>query len=66
MQDHTPFFQDRNLAPVFPSRAQQHQMEGIRGFYEHLITEFQRSPTDPLHLVLLLKDIRRTLKAFGT
>jgi hypothetical protein len=33
---------------------------GCRGFYEHLIPEFERSPTDPLHL-LLLKDIRRTL-----
>ncbi|WP_259721006.1 hypothetical protein [Synechococcus sp. CS-1328] len=32
-----------------------------RGFYEHLIPEFDRSPTDPLHLLLLLKDIRRTL-----
>jgi GNAT superfamily N-acetyltransferase len=32
-----------------------------REFYEHLIPEFERSPTDPLHLLLLLKDIRRTL-----
>jgi GNAT superfamily N-acetyltransferase len=32
-----------------------------RGFYEHLIPEFERSPTDPLHLLLLLKDICRTL-----
>ena len=32
-----------------------------RSFYEHLIPEFERSPTDPLHLLLLLKDIRRTL-----
>ena len=32
-----------------------------RTFYEHLIPEFERSPTDPLHLLLLLKDIRRTL-----
>jgi GNAT superfamily N-acetyltransferase len=32
-----------------------------RGFYEHLVAEFERSPTDPLHLLLLLKDIRRTL-----
>lgn len=31
-----------------------------RGFYEHLIPEFKRSPTDPLHLLLLLKDIRCT------
>jgi GNAT superfamily N-acetyltransferase len=42
------------------------ESEQARGFYEHLIPEFQRSPTDPLHLVLLLKHIRRTLKAFGT
>ncbi|MCX5969695.1 MAG: GNAT family N-acetyltransferase [Cyanobacteria bacterium] len=37
------------------------ESEQARGFYEHLIPEFERSPTDPLHLVLLLKDIRRTL-----
>lgn len=35
--------------------------EQARSFYEHLIPEFERSPTDPLHLLLLLKDIRRTL-----
>lgn len=28
--------------------------------YEYLMPEFERSPTDPLHL-LLLKEIRRTL-----
>jgi GNAT superfamily N-acetyltransferase len=37
------------------------ESEQARGFYEHLVAEFERSPTDPLHLVLLLKDIRRTL-----
>jgi len=37
------------------------ESEQARGFYEHLIPEFGRSPTDPLHLLLLLKDIRRTL-----
>jgi len=37
------------------------ECEQARGFYEHLIPEFERSPTDPLHLLLLLKDIRRTL-----
>ena len=36
------------------------ESEQARSFYEHLIPEFERSPTDPLHL-LLLKDIRRTL-----
>ena len=32
-------------------------------FYRHLIPEFETSPTDELHLVLLLKDIKRTLQA---
>lgn len=31
-----------------------------RAFYLHLVPEFEPSPTDPLHLVLLMKDIRRT------
>jgi GNAT superfamily N-acetyltransferase len=39
------------------------ESEQARGFYEHLIPEFERSPTDPLHLLLLLKDIRRTLRS---
>jgi len=39
------------------------ESEEARGFYEHLIPEFERSPTDPLHLLLLLKDIRRTLSS---
>ncbi len=30
-------------------------------FYLHLVPEFEQSPTDDLHLVLLLKDIRRTM-----
>ncbi|MGH9380233.1 MAG: GNAT family N-acetyltransferase [Thermoanaerobaculia bacterium] len=33
-----------------------------RHFYLHLIPEFEESPTDELHLVLLLKDIKRTLQ----
>lgn len=37
------------------------ESEQARSFYEHLIPEFERSPTDPLHLLLLLQDIRRTL-----
>ena len=37
------------------------ESEQDRSFYEHLIPEFVSSPTDPLHLLLLLKDIRRTL-----
>lgn len=38
------------------------ETENARNFYRHLIPEFESSPTDPLHLVLLLKDIRRSLK----
>ena len=34
-----------------------------RDFYYHLVPEFEQSPTDDLHLVVLVKDIRRTLKA---
>ena len=37
------------------------ESEQARSFYEHLIPEFERSPTDSLHLLLLLKDIRHTL-----
>lgn len=33
-----------------------------RDFYLHLVPEFEPSPTDELHLVLLMKDIRRTLR----
>jgi len=33
-----------------------------RDFYVHLIPEFERSPTDDLHLVLLMKDILKTLR----
>jgi GNAT superfamily N-acetyltransferase len=32
-------------------------------FYRHLVPEFETSPTDELHLVLPLKDIKRTLQA---
>jgi hypothetical protein len=33
-----------------------------RNFYIHLVPEIEPSPTDQLHLVLLMKDIRRTLR----
>jgi hypothetical protein len=42
------------------------ESEQARGFYEHLIPEFERSPTDPLHLLLLLKDIRGKLGSINT
>ncbi len=32
-----------------------------KAFYRHLVPELAESPTDPLHLVLLMKDIRATL-----
>lgn len=39
------------------------ESEAARGFYHHLVPEFETSPTDELHLVLLLKDIKRSLQA---
>lgn len=33
-----------------------------RDFYVHLVPGFEASPTDELHLVLLMKDIFRTLR----
>jgi GNAT superfamily N-acetyltransferase len=36
------------------------ESEAARSFYEHL-GEFERSPTDPLHLYLLMKDLRATI-----
>jgi len=38
------------------------ESDRARCFYRHLIPEFEQSPTDDLHLVLLLKDIKRTLQ----
>ncbi len=34
-----------------------------RDFYLYLIPEFEASPTDHLHLVLLMKDIHKTLRS---
>lgn len=33
-----------------------------RNFYLHLVPELEPSPTDDLHLLLLMKDVRRTLR----
>ena len=33
-----------------------------RDFYLHLIPEFESSPTDDLHLLLMMKDIHKTLR----
>ena len=37
------------------------ESDRARAFYEH-IAEFEPSPTDPLHLILLMKDLRRALE----
>lgn len=38
------------------------ETDEARSFYRHLVPEFDESPTDPMHLVLLVKDIRRSLR----
>jgi GNAT superfamily N-acetyltransferase len=38
------------------------ESDEAKKFYLHLVPEFEQSPTDDLHLVLLMKDIRRTLQ----
>jgi GNAT superfamily N-acetyltransferase len=37
------------------------ESQTARDFYLHVVPEFEQSPTDELHLVLMTKDIRRTL-----
>jgi hypothetical protein len=37
------------------------ESDEARDFYLHLVPEFEQSPTDDLHLVLLMKDIQRSL-----
>jgi len=37
------------------------ESDEARSFYLHLVPEFEPSSTDDLHLVLLMKDIRKTL-----
>ena len=39
------------------------ETSAAREFYLHLIPELEQSPTDELHLVLLMKDILETLRA---
>lgn len=38
------------------------ESDEARDFYMHLVPEFDTSPTDDLHLVLLMKDIRKTFR----
>jgi GNAT superfamily N-acetyltransferase len=37
------------------------ESDQARAFYLRVLPSFEESPTDPMHLVLLMKDIRRTL-----
>ena len=37
------------------------ESDEARDFFLHLVPEFEPSPTDDLHLVLLMKDVRKTL-----
>lgn len=39
------------------------ETQDARDFYLHLIPEFEPSPTDDLHLVLLMKDIHHALRS---
>lgn len=38
------------------------ESDQARDFYTHLLPECEPSPTDDMHLVLLMKDIQRTLR----
>ncbi len=38
------------------------ETEEARAFYLHLLPELEQSPTDRLHLVLLMKDVVKTLR----
>lgn len=38
------------------------ESETARDYYLHLIPDFRSGPSDPLHLVLLAKDLRRTVR----
>lgn len=38
------------------------ESQTARDFYLHLVPEFEPSPTDSLHLILLMKDLRRTFR----
>jgi GNAT superfamily N-acetyltransferase len=41
------------------------ESDRARAFYEHIV-EFDPSPTDPLHVTLLIKDLRRALEQAAT
>lgn len=45
----------RNRLPWAPEKSE------AKSFHEHLVPEFEASSTDPLHVFLLMKDIRGML-----
>jgi hypothetical protein len=38
------------------------ESDEAKAWYEHVLPDFDRSPTDQRHLLLLMKDIRKTLR----
>jgi GNAT superfamily N-acetyltransferase len=42
------------------------ESDDAAAFYRHLTPAFEPSPTDPLHLILLLKDLRRAIAQAAT
>jgi GNAT superfamily N-acetyltransferase len=56
-------FQTASIADRLGVRALLIHAEDERAvtFYQHLSAGFERSPTDPLHLVVLMKDLRRAV-----
>lgn len=41
------------------------ESESAQQFYLHLVPDFEPSPTDDMHLFMLMKDIRMTCRALG-
>ena len=39
------------------------ETQEAKDFYQRLVPDFAESPTDPLHLYLLMRDLRRTIAA---
>lgn len=41
------------------------ESDAARAWYLHQVPAFESSPTDPLHLVLVMKDLRRAVEGVG-
>lgn len=53
-----------NCLPALAAAACSRKRPKPKKFCLHLVAEFESSPSDELHLVLLMKDIRRTLVSY--